>query len=968
MRAEQCQAQAADLSSPSTGSVGLDMKVLVEYPEPTVSGEMDACASLEHGNMNTDESEPYNGHTESSQQYSESSGFFDSDQTLNMCETSELSQPLHECDQQCECFKTCECSELCANHSLVSECSPCCEHCAQHLQLFHECKPSDQQSQCSDFDPDELDANCGTLEQCEMSGFIPECTEHLELMQHYKPSSHQPCGCFDYETDASTEDSEQCETANISDSVDSLHCGTDICEYDESNNQTGCTDDDEVEEEDEEEEEEEDYDDDSYEPQQNETELSDEESHNQSEDTPAYSDNSDNVSLASDLCESQLYTGEHSQQTTAVDTSHDPTEFSGNDDSETTQEYKPTQQCASSSELPKKSLMFCIEEDSSSDCSSVETKSFKTCPEGSIHSDPYYDSSEESEKRAQEDSSDEQTDWESFEDDEETQQSNANESDDEMKKTPVVDIVIEDYFDLFDRGDYYGLMFAQKQRYISCFDGGDIHEGLYREEEEQKDSEKYSYKSDEEEEDEEEDEEINVQETEDLSEDAYEEDAAPSDGSYDSVTEPEEFMVKSESSMFVDEENETESYSLYEEEEDDKEPFGEEDCGFNDHVSEVCNEGAETCPSACNEERMFAPCAEEISVEGDAYEDKIHSHCECPGDVAKTPSTDYKQDDKDEPEDKLLPTCSEMEPYLALVDNEDTGEYFKAGVEEYYAYHIKSIQSSIKQTLNELVMNRTSYNNIMNDGDASMNEGHVEDTEIQATGVCPEEGKSAPCGITEVIELDDFGECKLDEISRDTGPPLDIIHSVPEHTKTEGKDELVKRTESSTASEQSGDSEEEQSDDESSEKCECEHCFPPAEQVPAEPLLPQMKSNDAGKICVVIDLDETLVHSSFKYADPVSDLLDKWGAFQSRLFRESCVFHKGNYVKDLSRLGRDLNKVIIIDNSPASYVFHPDNAVPVASWFDDMSDTELLDLIPFFERLSKVDDVYGILQQQRTSS
>ncbi|XP_041857297.1 carboxy-terminal domain RNA polymerase II polypeptide A small phosphatase 1-like [Melanotaenia boesemani] len=189
-------------------------------------------------------------------------------------------------------------------------------------------------------------------------------------------------------------------------------------------------------------------------------------------------------------------------------------------------------------------------------------------------------------------------------------------------------------------------------------------------------------------------------------------------------------------------------------------------------------------------------------------------------------------------------------------------------------------------------------------------------------------------------------------------------------------------------------------------------------KVPAEPLLPQLKSNDEGKICVVIDLDETLVHSSFKpvnnadyiipveiegtlhqvyvlkrphvdeflkrmgelfecvlftaslskYADPVSDLLDKWGAFRSRLFREACVFHRGNYVKDLSRLGRDLNKVIIIDNSPASYIFHPENAVPVASWFDDMSDTELLDLIPFFERLSKVDDIYDILKEQRTSS
>ncbi|GLD54718.1 CTD small phosphatase-like protein isoform X1 [Lates japonicus] len=88
-----------------------------------------------------------------------------------------------------------------------------------------------------------------------------------------------------------------------------------------------------------------------------------------------------------------------------------------------------------------------------------------------------------------------------------------------------------------------------------------------------------------------------------------------------------------------------------------------------------------------------------------------------------------------------------------------------------------------------------------------------------------------------------------------------------------------------------------------------------------------------------------------KYADPVADLLDQWGVFRARLFRESCVFHRGNYVKDLSRLGRELSKVIIIDNSPASYIFHPENAVPVQSWFDDMTDTELLDLIPLFEGL-----------------
>uniref|UniRef100_A0A3Q3KP94 Mitochondrial import inner membrane translocase subunit TIM50 n=1 Tax=Mastacembelus armatus TaxID=205130 RepID=A0A3Q3KP94_9TELE len=139
---------------------------------------------------------------------------------------------------------------------------------------------------------------------------------------------------------------------------------------------------------------------------------------------------------------------------------------------------------------------------------------------------------------------------------------------------------------------------------------------------------------------------------------------------------------------------------------------------------------------------------------------------------------------------------------------------------------------------------------------------------------------------------------------------------------------------------------------------------------PATFLLPEVSIADYGKNCVVIDLDETLVHSSFKvfqcaYADPVADLLDQWGVFRARLFRESCVFHRGNYVKDLSRLGRELSKVIIIDNSPASYIFHPENAVPVQSWFDDMTDTELLDLIPLFESLSKEEDVFSMLQSLR---
>ena len=35
----------------------------------------------------------------------------------------------------------------------------------------------------------------------------------------------------------------------------------------------------------------------------------------------------------------------------------------------------------------------------------------------------------------------------------------------------------------------------------------------------------------------------------------------------------------------------------------------------------------------------------------------------------------------------------------------------------------------------------------------------------------------------------------------------------------------------------------------------------------------------------------------YQYVDPIADLLDKWGTFRARLFRESCVIHRGNYVK-----------------------------------------------------------------------
>ena len=89
-----------------------------------------------------------------------------------------------------------------------------------------------------------------------------------------------------------------------------------------------------------------------------------------------------------------------------------------------------------------------------------------------------------------------------------------------------------------------------------------------------------------------------------------------------------------------------------------------------------------------------------------------------------------------------------------------------------------------------------------------------------------------------------------------------------------------------------------------------------------------------------------------QYGDPLLDQLDIHKVVHHRLFRESCYNHQGNYVKDLSQIGRDLKDTIIIDNSPTSYIFHPQHAVPISSWFSDAHDNELLDLIPVLEDLA----------------
>lgn len=60
-----------------------------------------------------------------------------------------------------------------------------------------------------------------------------------------------------------------------------------------------------------------------------------------------------------------------------------------------------------------------------------------------------------------------------------------------------------------------------------------------------------------------------------------------------------------------------------------------------------------------------------------------------------------------------------------------------------------------------------------------------------------------------------------------------------------------------------------------------------------------------------------------EYADPVIDWLESEKKFFSaRYYRQHCTYRQGAYIKDLSAVEPDLSSVMILDNSPLSYLFH----------------------------------------------
>ena len=146
------------------------------------------------------------------------------------------------------------------------------------------------------------------------------------------------------------------------------------------------------------------------------------------------------------------------------------------------------------------------------------------------------------------------------------------------------------------------------------------------------------------------------------------------------------------------------------------------------------------------------------------------------------------------------------------------------------------------------------------------------------------------------------------------------------------------------------------------------------ELIPSEPYI---KTKMTKNFCMVLDIDETITHtlklpfgdyflvrpgvkefldemkkyfeiiiftsSPKSYADNILDKIDCNGEyFKHRLYRRHAIYENGECVKKLSMIGRDLKKIVFIDNLKSNAKYNMGNLYLIKSWYSDIDDTELI--------------------------
>ena len=103
--------------------------------------------------------------------------------------------------------------------------------------------------------------------------------------------------------------------------------------------------------------------------------------------------------------------------------------------------------------------------------------------------------------------------------------------------------------------------------------------------------------------------------------------------------------------------------------------------------------------------------------------------------------------------------------------------------------------------------------------------------------------------------------------------------------------------------------------------------------------------------------------SAPKYSESIIKFLDINKVILQVLNRDYCRNINGIFLKDLSIFNKNFKDIIIVDNNPVSYSINKNNGIPIPTWIDDPNDNELLKLIPILQYLSTVNDVRPIINK-----
>ena len=161
--------------------------------------------------------------------------------------------------------------------------------------------------------------------------------------------------------------------------------------------------------------------------------------------------------------------------------------------------------------------------------------------------------------------------------------------------------------------------------------------------------------------------------------------------------------------------------------------------------------------------------------------------------------------------------------------------------------------------------------------------------------------------------------------------------------------------------------------------------------------VPYLKNKCPKKFSLVLDLDETLISLKLEpgdenkgtirfrpyldsflqkvkekyeiivftsgtkdYADPLEDAIEQEeNYFDARLYRQHTVVYGKDIVKDISRIGRPLDKICIVENMPQNYRLQKENGILIKSFYgDDIYDTALVSLGDILIKISnEFDDI-----------